>query len=83
MELRILGPVELLVDGQSVFLARRQQRLILGILAMEANRLVSRTRLIDLIWSSRPPQQARAVLQTRVSEIRSALNRHLDGSQLL
>jgi DNA-binding SARP family transcriptional activator/predicted ATPase len=83
MELRVLGPVELLIDGQPMYLARRQQRLLLGILAMEANRLVSRDRLIDLVWSSKPPKQAKAVLQTRVSEIRSALNRRIDSSQIL
>jgi DNA-binding SARP family transcriptional activator len=83
MELRILGPVELVVDGRPVFLARRQQRLILGILALEANRLVSRERLTGLLWSGSPPPQARAILQTRVSEIRSVLNSCMDGSRLL
>ncbi|GAA1035598.1 hypothetical protein GCM10009557_43740 [Virgisporangium ochraceum] len=83
MELRILGPVELLVDGRTVPLLRRQQRLILGILALEANRLVSRTRLITLLWAGSPPPQARAILQSRVSETRSALNDHLDGSSVL
>jgi DNA-binding SARP family transcriptional activator len=83
MEVRILGPIELLVDGRPVLLARRQQRLILGILALEANHLVSRQRLVQLLWSGSPPPHARAILQTRVSEIRSTLNSHLDGSRLL
>lgn len=83
MELRILGPVELLVDGRPIFLARRQQRLILGILAVEANRLVSRDRLIRLLWSTSPPPQAVAILHTRVSQIRLALSSHPAGRRVI
>src|SRR5690348_14597252 len=73
MELRVLGPVELRIAGSAVYLARRQQRLIIGILALEANRIVSSRRLVDFLWGSVPPRQARAVVQTRISELRGVL----------
>src|SRR5690242_14772134 len=73
MELRVLGPVELWIAGNPLYLARRQQRLIIGILALEANRVVSSSRLVDFLWGSIPPKQARAVIQTRISELRGAL----------
>src|SRR5690606_18897741 len=76
LELRVLGPVELWTTGRPIHLARRQQRLILGILGIEANRVVSRDRLIDMLWGGRPPRQARAILQTRVSELRTILASH-------
>lgn len=83
MELRILGPVELVVKGRSVVLPRRQPWLILGILAIEANRFVSPERLINLVWSDSPPMRARSILQTRISEIRATLNQHLSASHIL
>ncbi|HLL66558.1 MAG TPA: BTAD domain-containing putative transcriptional regulator [Micromonosporaceae bacterium] len=73
MDIRVLGPVELWHDGAPVALARRQQRLVLGILALEANRLVSSDRLIDQLWGDAVPPRGRAVLQTRISELRSVL----------
>ncbi|MEU7615812.1 AfsR/SARP family transcriptional regulator [Micromonospora rifamycinica] len=70
----MLGPVELWHRGRPIRLARRQQRLILGILALRANESVSTGQLIDLLWGDAPPRQARAVVQTRVSELRAVLN---------
>jgi DNA-binding SARP family transcriptional activator len=81
MRLRVLGPIELSDADGPIFLARRQQRLILGILAVEATRVVSCDRLIELVWGGHPPRQARAVIQTRVSELRAILAGHLDGQQ--
>ncbi|WFE96127.1 BTAD domain-containing putative transcriptional regulator [Micromonospora sp. WMMD987] len=74
MEIRVLGPVELWHRGRPIRLARRQQRLILGILALRANESVSTSQLIDLLWGDAPPRQARAVVQTRISELRAVLN---------
>lgn len=76
MEIRVLGPVEAWHRGRSLYLARRQQRLILGILALDANKLVTSDRLIDLLWGEQLPAHARAVLQSRVSELRTALTAH-------
>ncbi len=81
MRLQVLGPVELSAADGPIYLARRQQRLVLGILAVEANRHVSCDQLIDLVWGGHPPRQARAVVQSRVSEIRAALAGHLEGQQ--
>ncbi|MEU4470144.1 BTAD domain-containing putative transcriptional regulator [Micromonospora sp. NPDC023888] len=74
VELRVLGPVEVWNRGVPLQFARRQQRVLLGILALEANQLVTGDRLVDLLWGERPPQRARAVLQTRLSEIRAILD---------
>jgi DNA-binding SARP family transcriptional activator/tetratricopeptide (TPR) repeat protein len=86
VELRVLGLVELLVGGQPLNLGKRQHRLILGILSIEASRPVHRDRLIELLWSDRPPRDPRAVLQTRISELRAALDaarRNEDNERLL
>ena len=69
----MLGPIEVWHDGRQVQFDRRQQRVVLGILALEVNRPVSGDRLIDLLWGDRPPTRARAVMQSRISEVRAAL----------
>lgn len=74
MEVRVLGPVEVWHEDRQVPLARRMQRVILGILALEANHLVSAARLIDLLWGDHPPRSARAMVQSRISELRAILN---------
>jgi DNA-binding SARP family transcriptional activator len=73
MEVRVLGPVEAWSGGTKITLARRQQRLMLGVLALEANRLVSRDQLVQLLWGEQPPQSAYAVIHSRMSEIRTAV----------
>jgi DNA-binding SARP family transcriptional activator len=73
VEVCILGPVEVRSGTEVLHLARRQHRVIIGILALEANRTVTVDRLIELIWAGSPPRKARAVVHSRVSELRSAL----------
>lgn len=80
MEVRVLGPIEVVVDGTPVRLTKRQHRLILGILGIEANRNVSSGRLIELLWGDRPPARPRAVLQSRLSELRAVLRLAGDGT---
>lgn len=78
MEVRVLGPVEVLIQGAHLRLAKRQHRLIVGILGIEVNRSVLSDRLIDLLWGDRPPARPRAVLHSRMSELRATL-RAADG----
>ncbi len=79
-EVRLLGPVEIGHRGGVLRLERRQQRVILGVLALEPNRVVPVETLIDLLWSGdRLPRDARAVTQTRVSELKSTLVGFLSG----
>jgi DNA-binding SARP family transcriptional activator len=50
MEFRILGPLEARADGKPVPLGGRKQRALLAILLLSANRVVSRSRLINELW---------------------------------
>ena len=69
VEIQVLGPVEVRHQGASLRLTRRQQWLLLGILALRVNRVVSTEQLIDLLWGDWPARNARATLQTRVFTI--------------
>ncbi|HEV2373204.1 MAG TPA: BTAD domain-containing putative transcriptional regulator [Streptosporangiaceae bacterium] len=72
MELRLLGPVEAHVAGRRVLLGPPQQRMVLAVLALEANRLVPIERLVDLVWPQTPPYRAKHGLQVCVSRLRRA-----------
>lgn len=66
-------------DGAVVRLVRRQHRVLLGVLALEAEREVTADRLVELLWGDRPPRSARAVLHSRMSELRAVLTWSVDG----
>lgn len=69
----MLGPVEVLADGERVALGPRQQRLILAVLALEPGRVVSIDRLVDLLWPENPPPSAREAIPVRIRGLRKAL----------
>jgi DNA-binding SARP family transcriptional activator/tetratricopeptide (TPR) repeat protein len=73
VELRLLGPVEVLVNGEKLPLGRRQERCLLAILALRAGKFLPIERLADLLWDGRPPDGARAAIQVMISHLRAAL----------
>lgn len=73
IEYRILGPLEVVVDGDVVRLGGRKQRGVLAMLVLDAGRVVAVDRLIDGIWGTRPPATAAKSLQGYVSELRKLL----------
>jgi predicted ATPase/DNA-binding SARP family transcriptional activator len=75
MEFRVLGPLEAVAEGRVVPLSAAKPRALLAILLLHANELVSSDRLIDDLWSGRPPATAAKILQKYVSQLRRALGR--------
>ncbi len=73
VELRVLGPVDLRVDGRSVEIGHARQRCVLAVLLMEANRVVTMEQLLDRVWADRLPQKARQVASNYVSRLRQVL----------
>jgi DNA-binding SARP family transcriptional activator len=76
VQYRILGPLELVVEGAAVPLGPPKERALLGILLLHANQVVSTDRLIDELWGENPPLSAPKVVQVYVSQLR----KRLDGS---
>jgi DNA-binding SARP family transcriptional activator len=74
MEFRILGPVEVVDDGRPLELGQ-QQRALLVLLLLEANRVVSSDRLILALWEDDPPDTAQKALHVHVSNLRKRLGR--------
>ena len=78
MRLRVLGPVEIESDdGQVHTLARRQERCLLAMLALNAGRTVTVDRLCDLLWDDNPPPRARRGVHAHVARIRATLSREM------
>jgi YVTN family beta-propeller protein len=73
MEFRILGPLEVWVDGSPAPLGGPKQRAVLAILLLRANEVVSRDVLIDEVWAGRPPPSAGHTLEAYVHRLRKLL----------
>ncbi|HSV40752.1 MAG TPA: BTAD domain-containing putative transcriptional regulator [Nocardioidaceae bacterium] len=73
MLFRVLGPLEALLGASPIVLGGAQQRALLAILLVHANRPVSTDTLIDLIWGDKPPASAAKVVQVYVSQLRKAM----------
>ena len=73
MEFRLLGPLEVVVDGSVVPLAGRRQRALLALLLLQANEVVSADRLVDRLWGETPPKEPLNALQFHVSRLRRVL----------
>lgn len=70
-----MGPFEARFQGRQVDVGnRRQERCLLAILLLEADRQVPTERLIDLLWPVSPPPSARSAVHTYVGRLRRALN---------
>jgi YVTN family beta-propeller protein len=73
VEFRILGPLEVRLNGGALPLGGRKQRALLALLLLHANEAVSRDRLIDALWGERPPPSVHQSLDSYVSRLRRAL----------
>jgi DNA-binding SARP family transcriptional activator/ABC-type oligopeptide transport system substrate-binding subunit len=73
MDFRILGPLEVEEDGRQVPLGGEKQRALLALLLLSRGRPVSTDRLIDEVWSGRPPATAVKSVQVYVTRLRRAL----------
>ena len=75
MDIRILGPLEVLEDGRALELGGPKPRAVLAMLALNANRAVALDRLAEAVWDGEPPESARKALQVYASQLRKALGK--------
>jgi DNA-binding SARP family transcriptional activator len=73
LEFRVLGPLEVRNNGESLALGGAKQRALLAILLLNANQVVSTDRLIDELWGAEAPETAAKALQVHVSQLRKVL----------
>ncbi len=73
VELRILGPLEAIVDSRLVNLGPPKQRALLTLLASQVGRPVAVDVLLEALWSGTPPPAAMASLRAYVANLRRVL----------
>jgi len=74
-QFRILGPVEVLLDGEPAALGAPKQRALLAMLLVNRGRVVSTEQLVDALWGDAPPDSSVQSLQVYVHGLRRALGR--------
>jgi len=73
MQLRILGPLEVAVDGRALEIGAGGRRSVLLLLFLHAGEVVANDRLIDELYDGHPPPTAAKVVQGHISQLRRVL----------
>lgn len=73
MELRLLGPFEVHVSGESVDVTGQKKRAVLALLALYADQPLTVAALLDRVWGADHPPTAEAALRNSVSALRKVL----------
>ncbi len=72
-EFRILGPLEVELDGKALQVGGPRQRALLAMLLLSANRVVSKDRLIDELLPEASADAANHQLRVQISRLRRSL----------
>ncbi|WP_204016615.1 BTAD domain-containing putative transcriptional regulator [Sphaerimonospora thailandensis] len=73
---RALGPLEVIVEGETLDLGGLRQQAVLARLLVAGGRAVPIGILIDELWPGEPPAQALSTIQGYVSRLRRVLEPH-------
>jgi predicted ATPase/DNA-binding SARP family transcriptional activator len=71
LDIRLLGPATVAVDGREIAIGSPKQRVVLAMLAL--SRRVTVDAFADELWRETPPASVAATVQTLVSRLRKAL----------
>jgi DNA-binding SARP family transcriptional activator/tetratricopeptide (TPR) repeat protein len=73
VQVRLLGPVDVTVDGVPRAFPGLRRKSVLAVLALHPGQVVSADRLIDTVWGGEPPATVTNSLQGHISYLRRAL----------
>ncbi|MFD6950865.1 hypothetical protein A6A08_19180 [Nocardiopsis sp. TSRI0078] len=74
LSVRLLGPLELLVQGAPVRLRSERERTVMAVLGLNHGHTVATEEIIDAVWGEAPPKTVRNQLAICVSSLRKALS---------
>ena len=84
MGLNILGPIELASStGEAIPPGSPREQIVLAALALNPNRAVLTSSLIDAVWDDAPPSTARGQIQGCVSVLRKLLSSERIGAEII
>ena len=73
LEIRLLGPFEVVVGGKPVDVPGAKRRALVACLALRSGRVVSTDTLVEALWGSDLPSAPRNAVQHHVTRLRRAL----------
>src|SRR5262245_45024861 len=73
VRVRLLGPVDVMVDGEARPVHGLRRKAVLATLALHGGNVVSTDRLVDAVWGETAPPTALNTLQSHVSHLRGVL----------
>ncbi|MEU8250031.1 BTAD domain-containing putative transcriptional regulator [Nonomuraea sp. NPDC048916] len=73
MRFTILGPVQVIADGDAVPGIAPRHRAVLAYLLLNAGRVISMEKLIDAVWGYDPPGTARSQIHAAITALRRTL----------
>jgi predicted ATPase/DNA-binding SARP family transcriptional activator len=73
LEVRLLGPFEVIVAGKPVEVRGAKRQALVAFLALRAGRVVATDSLVDALWGSDLPAAPRNAVQHHVNRLRRAL----------
>jgi DNA-binding SARP family transcriptional activator len=73
VEFRLLGSLEVIVDGAPVDVGGTQPRTVLAMLLVAGGGVVPAESIIEALWGQNPPDSAAGTLQSSVSRLRRVL----------
>jgi DNA-binding SARP family transcriptional activator/Tfp pilus assembly protein PilF len=73
LRVAVLGPVAAWYGHQELRVGQPRQQAVLSILAMRANRVISRAELVDAVWGEHPPASAEGGIYTYVAGLRRVI----------
>jgi DNA-binding SARP family transcriptional activator len=77
----VLGPLQAWQDDTRLSLGSSQQRTVLAVLLLHANRPMVRDQIIDAVWGTAAPAYAVNLVQKHVSALRRALEPERPGGE--
>lgn len=73
MEIKLLGPLEVLLDGAVSTPSAPKLRTALTLLVVHPNRVVRTDQIIEELWANKPPTSVTTTLQTYIYQLRKLL----------
>ena len=70
LEFRLLGPLEVVRNGEVVTPTGQKQRTLLALLLLNGGRVVSIDAIIDALWGDQPTRTAATSVQNLISQLR-------------
>jgi DNA-binding SARP family transcriptional activator len=73
VQVRLLGPIDVLVDGVPRPVAGLRRRAVVAALALQPGQILSVDQLVEVVWGENPPAKAAITLQSHLSQLRRAV----------